>query len=283
MGSELKRLNFGDLLVLEHPDVANYGFGEYRENNYRHPPVVGYCIECERKGCSEANDEPRFSLKNMSHGAHTEDILAALTEGVDTTGWHEEPILFVYEAPSLDYEIYESVPYGGIMKRPTKEWYWIHGDRDLTRFPDSFTGRTYGDFVLSAICTFRLKNVYMTNLVKCGLNTDDGREFLGLAHFQPECIRTCIDRYLQREIEIVAPQIIFAVGAGVSNWVETLHDDIPLYQLPHPAGGRRGFKDSYFRILYFWLIVLALQRTGIIPTSEAEDLGRQFLQDYEEP
>ena len=113
MRSELKRLNFDNLLVLDHPDVANYSFSEYRENNYRHPRIEGYCTECERKGCSEAKDEPGFSLKNMSHGAHTEDILAALTEEVDTTGWHEEPILFVYEAPSVDYEIYESVPYRG--------------------------------------------------------------------------------------------------------------------------------------------------------------------------
>jgi hypothetical protein len=54
--------------------------------------------------------------------------------------------------------------------KPRCAWYWIHRDQDVHRFPDSFTGGTYGDFVLSAILTFRLKNAYMTNLIKCGLN-----------------------------------------------------------------------------------------------------------------
>ena len=100
---KLKELNFADLLVLDHPDVANYGYSEYRANGYRHPRIVGYCIECERKGCSTSVQEPEFSLKNMSHGAHATDFLAALHEAVDVTGWHDEPVLFVYEAPSLDY------------------------------------------------------------------------------------------------------------------------------------------------------------------------------------
>lgn len=108
---ELKRLNFADLLHLEYADVASYGFGEYRNNDHRHPRIVGYCIECERTGHSTAANEPGFSLKNISHGAHTVDFLAALREPVDVTGWHEEPVLFVYEAPSLDYGIYEPVPY----------------------------------------------------------------------------------------------------------------------------------------------------------------------------
>ena len=281
---KLKKLNFADLLILEHPDVANYGFNKYRQNDYRHPQIIGYCTECERKGCSTSVQKPGFSLKNMSHGAHSADFLAALREAVDVTGWHEEPVLFVYEAPSLDYGIYEAVTYQQWTKRPAKEWYWIHRDQDVYRFPDSFTGGTYGDFVLSAILTFHLKNVYVTNLVKCGLNTDDGKHFQGLASFQPTCVQTCIDRYLLREIKIFKPRVIFAVGAGVYNWVaSTVGGSIPTHQLPHPAGGRRGFKNSYFRILYFWLIVLALNRAEIIPKDEAEELARTFIRDYQEP
>ena len=281
---ELKKLNFASLLILDHPAVSNYSYSEYQANGYRHPQIVGCCTECERKGCSTSVQEPGFSLKNMSHGTHSADFLAALREPVDVTGWHEEPVLFVYEAPSLDYGIYEAVEYQQRTKRPTKDWYWIHRDQDFRRFPDDFKGRTYGDFVLSAICTFRLKNVYVTNLVKCGLNTDDGSQFRSLASFQPTCVQTCIDRYLQREIEIFEPRVIFAVGAGVYNWVTSaVRDGIPKYQLPHPAGGRRGFKDSYFRVLYFWLIVLALHQAEIIPTAEAEDLARTFIRDYQEP
>jgi len=280
---ELKRLNFAELLVLDHPDVANYCFDDYRRNNYRHPQIVGYCTECEQKGFATAIGEPGFSLKNMSHGAHSTDLLAALTEKPDVTGWHDEPVLFVYEAPSLDYGIYEPIPHHNVVKRPTREWYWIHRERAPTRFPDHFKGRTYGDFVLSAICTFRLKNAYVTNLVKCGLNTGDGNEFRGFESFQPKCISTCVDRYLQREIEILQPHAVFAVGAKVYKQVRKTFDTLPLYHLPHPAGGRRGFKDSYFRVLYFWLIVLALRQQGVIEEVEAEELGRRFVRDYEEP
>ena len=282
---KLKELNFDSLLILDHPDVTNYSYGEYRRNGDRHPKIKGYCTECEKQGCSTSVRDPGFSLKNISHGAHSTDFLAALREKVDVTGWHEEPILFVYEAPSLDYDIYEAVEdkQKQITKRPTKDWYWIHRDQGFRRFPDDFKGRAYGDFILSAICTFRLKNVYVTNLVKCGLNTDDGNQFRGLASFQHKCIQTCIDRYLQREIKIFKPQVIFALGAGVYNWVAAIRNDIPKHQLPHPAGGRRGFKDSYFRALYFWLIVLALHQAEIISTAEADGLGRTFIRDYQEP
>jgi hypothetical protein len=281
---KLRRLNFADLLLLEHPDVAAYGYGDYKANGHHHPKIVGYCIECERKGCHISVQEPAFSLKNISHGAHTTDFLVALRETVDVTGWHDEPILFVYEAPSLDYGIYEPVTYEQVTKRPTKDWYWIHHDQDVRRFPDSFTGGTYGDFVLSAILTFRLKNAYMTNLVKCGLNTDDGQQFRGLASFQPTCVQLCVDRYLRREIEILEPRVIFAVGAAVYNWVaSTVRSTIPTHQLPHPAGGRRGFKNAYFRVLYFWLVALALHKAEIIQSTEAEDLARTFIRDYREP
>ena len=124
----------------------------------------------------------------------------------------------------------------------------------------------------------------MTNLIKCGLNTDDGEQFRGLASFQPTCVQTCIDRYLRREIEVFKPRVIFAVGGGVYNGVaSTVRGSIPTHQLPHPAGGRRGFKNSYFRVLYFWLIVLALHRAGVIPTAEAEELAQTFIRDYQEP
>jgi len=264
--------------------VTAYQYADYRANGYRHPRILGYCIACERSGCSTSLQEPAFSLKNISHGAHTDDFLAALRQPVELTGWHDEPLLFVYEAPTLDHEIYEAVEHEGVTKRPSKDWYWIHRDKDARRFPNSFTGRTYGDFVLSAILTFRLRHAYVTNLVKCGLNTDDGQQFRGLAAFQPTCVQSCIDRYLRREIEILEPRVIFAVGGAVFNWVaSTLRGSIPTHQLPHPAGGRRGFKNAYFRVLYFWLVALALHRAGIIQTAEAEDLARSFIRDYKEP
>ena len=282
--SALRRLNFKDLLVLDHEDVANYGYREYRANGYRHPRILGYCIECERKGCNTCVRDPEYSLRNVSHGAHTTDFLAALPQTIETTGWHAEPIMFVYESPSLDYGIYETVEYDGVTKRPSKDWYWIHHDQPMRRFPEGFTGGSYGDFVLSAILTFRLSNAYATNLVKCGMNTSDGHKFRGLASFQNPCVQTCIERYLRREVQILEPRLILAIGSAVYNWLSsTRWPGIPVYQLPHPAGRRRGFKNAYFRVLYFWLVALALHDAGVIDRSEAEDLARSFVRDYREP
>jgi hypothetical protein len=281
---DLKRLNFSDLLVLDYPDVASYSYADYRKNGFQHPKTSGYCIECERKGCSTSVQAPGFRLNNMSHGAHSTDFLAALQEPVDVTAWHDEPVLFVYESPSADYGIYETASYEGQTKRPAKRWYWVRADQPVRRFPEGFIGGTYGEFVLSAIITFRLKNAYMTNLVKCGMNSNDGQQFRGLAYFQPTCVQTCIDRYLRREIEFFKPRVIFTVGSGVYNWVvSTVGGSVPTHQLPHPAGRRRGFKDSYFRVLYFWLVLLALDRAGIIPKAETEVLARTFIRDYQEP
>ncbi|HLI83988.1 MAG TPA: uracil-DNA glycosylase family protein [Bryobacteraceae bacterium] len=278
---ELRRLNFADLLVLDHPNVADYHYADYRANSYRHPKILAYCIECERKGCQVSVEDPAFTLKNISHGAHTVDFLAALPEQIDVSGWHGEPVLFVYETPSRDYGAYETVEFDGIRKRPAREWYWIHEDQKVCRFPEAFKGGMYGSFVLSAILTFRLKNVYVTNLVKCGLNTDDGRKFRGLQSFQPTCVQACIEKYLRREVEVFRPKVVIAFGAAVHNWVSALKPSIPVHQLPHPA--RWGFKHSYFRVLYFWLLALALHLAGIIQTDEAEELGRSFIRDYIEP
>lgn len=283
--TQLHSLNFADLLVLDCPAVADYGFAAYRANGYRHPKTHGFCVECERKGYNNSPSKTGFSLKNMSHGAHSLDFLAAVKDTVGLNQWHEEPVLFVFEAPSKDYGIYEEAEFEAFKKRPTKEWSWVHYDQKETRFPANFNGREYGGLFLSIMFTFRLKNAYMTNLVKCGMNSEDGQDFQpGLRAFQPDCVRTCMGRYLMREIEALNPKLVFTFGADVYGQVLSLvGKGLSTYQLPHPARGRGGFKNSYFRVLYFWLIALALQRTGIIQSAEIDELAKSFVRDYEEP
>jgi hypothetical protein len=213
---ELRRLNFDKLLILKHPDVKNYSYREYKENNHQHPQIVGYCTQCEKEKCNRSvTDAAEFSLRHISHGAHSQDFLDALKVSEDVTNWHGESVLFVYETASLDDEnrrTYKPVEFSGEKKYPTHEWYWVHHDRKAQRFPEGFKGRSYSDFFLSAILTFRLRNAYMTNLVKCGLNSEDGKRFQGLADFNPKCIETCVAQYLTREIEILQPRVIFAMG-----------------------------------------------------------------------
>ena len=277
---DLRELNFDELISVGVPKVESYTFDEYKNNGYEHKPINGYCISCEEKGCHTAKKDDSYKLTNISHGSHSSDFLRALKDVKSTKDWHQQPILFVYEAPSKGYGIYKEVAYKGHKKHPAKLWYWIHGDKDAASYPDQFKGGEYGDFVLSAIQTFRLANVYMTNLVKCGMNNEEGK-FKGLSSYKDETIQNCYDNYLKREISIIKPKIIFTVGSAVEDWVNWfLKEPFCVQQLPHPAGRRRGFRDEHYKAIYFWGIARALHKAGIIDTNEGADLARMYLEKY---
>jgi uracil-DNA glycosylase len=92
--------------------------------------------------------------------------------------------------------------------------------------------------------TFRLANVYVTNVVKYGLSNDDG-QFKGIGSYDEQCIRNCSNLFLSRELEIMKPKVVFAVGSAVEDWISYLAGDrYFVQQLPHPAGRRRGFRDE---------------------------------------
>ena len=190
--------------------------------------------------------------------------------------------MFIYETPSRDYGIYKEVQYGIHKKHPAKDWYWIHKDQEAIFYPEMFWGGEYGGFVLSAILTFQLANTYMTNLVKCSLNNSYG-SFKGLSFYKNECIENCYDKFLSKEIDIIKPSIIFAVGSAVEYWVRRfVKDSSYVQQLPHPAGRRRGFRDEHYKVLYFWLLLRALHKVGIIQLEKVKELAEIFLRRYED-
>lgn len=278
----LRELNFNDLIYVAVPNITTYTFDQYRKNGYEHPSISGYCILCEEKGCNFAADDKAYRLTNISHGAHSSDFFLALKDNPDVTTWHDEPIVFVYETPSLDYGIYKEVAHKGYNKRPSKDWYWIHDDQNYASYPNRFRGGEYGGFVLSAILTFKLSNVYMTNLVKCGLNNPEGK-FKGLSHYNEETIKECFSKFLSKELDILKPKVIFAVGSAVEDWLSWfLKDKYYVQQLPHPAGRRRGFRDEHYKAIYFWVVTRALHKAGIIDTDEASELARMYLDRYNE-
>jgi uracil-DNA glycosylase len=120
----------------------------------------------------------------------------------------------------------------------------------------------------------------MTNLVKCGLN-DDKNHFRGISHYNTDCIKNCYNTILKREIDIHQPSVIFAVGSTVEWWLKQFLPKGPLIQqLPHPAGRRRGFRDEHYKVLYFWLVVHALFRVGILKEAEITPFANLFLNNY---
>ena len=279
---ELRKLNFEKLISVSVPDITTYTYDEYKKHGYEHTPINGYCTSCEEKGCNISKDDDSYKLTNISHGAHSSDFFRALKVMPDTSAWHHDPILFVYETPSLDYRIYKDVIYKEYKKRPSKDWYWIHKDQEDIAYPERFRGREYGGFVLSAIQTFKLANVYMTNLVKCGLNNEKGK-FKGLSSYRDETITNCFSKFLEKEISILKPKVIFAMGSAVEKKVkEFVKETYYVQQLPHPAGRRRGFRDEHYKAIYFWGLTRALHKVGIINTDEGCELARLYLDKYDE-
>lgn len=281
MNKELNQLNFNKILVLDESiDVDNYNFEEYIESQEHN--IKDFCTLCEEKGVNRSTKKPdEFSLKNISHGSHSKDFLDSAYELTDTNNWIDAGIMFIMESPSIDYGIYkelESVK-DNISKRPSKDWYWIHGKKKIEEFPHEFKGGKYGTLVASIIMTFKLKNAYLTNIVKCGMNNKSGTKYEGISSFNWQCIDTCFNEILSKEISIIKPKIIFTFGSSTYNNLiyllkDSKHEDLvsDVIGLPHPAGQRRGFKNIYYQAIYFNLILKALANRDLISKENCHKL-----------
>jgi len=279
MNSELKQLNFNNLLILDDRIyLAEYDFNIYL-NNKQHF-VKGYCLLCEKKGCNLCPTDNNFKLLYISHGASTDDILLATKQNdINFFNWHNEGVLFLMEGPSKDYGIYEEIEFTGYKKRPTKLWYWLHKEQTEYFYPEEFKGGTYGTLFISIIFTFKLRNAYFTNLIKCGLNNMED-DYKGIEYYNPESINTCYENFLLKELEIIKPKVVFCFGSSVFNHLDNLFpDEFPfiVVPLPHPAGQRRGFKDEFYRHLYYSMILEGLYKSNIIKMDEAIKKYGEFL------
>ena len=280
---ELRKLNFDKILRLGIANIDQYDFPVYQSNKNEHMSLNGFCIECNKENCHLAPNDPGFELKNVSHGAHSSDFFKALNPSISTTGWNDTPVMFIYESPSLDYGIYKkNVAYSNVVKNPSKDWYWIHGSHTTAEYPTNFAGGIYTPLVLSAMATIKMSNFYVTNLVKCGMANDAGN-YVGIDKYDPKCIELCYSEILKEEIRLMEPRVIYTFGSGTEWRLINLCGPNPpffIQQLPHPAGRRRGFRDQYYLVLYFWLIIMPLVKTKVISQQAAEKLGEMFIKNY---
>lgn len=312
---KLNELNFKDLIGMDFSEwedadnAAQYSFDSYRRHKCHHPKITKYCTICDDKEKAEENfyirnegiDES-FHLRNISHGSKTEDFLQAMgIKNEDIHDWkNENSVLFLMENPSNNFEhwdngvnygyLYEGVKNGSYNKYPARLWYWIHDSESRKckdGYPNYFAGGEYGKLIASAIMSFRLKNAYMTNLVKCGLNKDTDKEkknYKNLSAYNPKCIRTCCEKYMQEEMKIIHPKVIFAFGKNTFDkleanaracWLECwernsyyakaqLKDKQKVYivKMPHPA--RRAFNNEYYPLVYFCMMAKWLHKGGVI-------------------
>jgi hypothetical protein len=280
----LKELNFNSLLVLDE-NIKEYDFNKYHESGCKHK-IKGFCTSCEEKGINVCPRDKSFKLTTISHGATTDDILQATgQENIDLADWKKDPVMFVMENPGRsDYVFYEPYQYNihGITgtKKPSREWYWVNKQATKLQFPQAFEGRNYNDLFVSIIFTFKLRNAYFTNAIKCGMNNENG-DFKGTTDYQNACIRNCYENYFTKEIEIIKPKVIFFFGNNAQATITPFikGKNIPLGVLPHPAA---QLQNGYFKHLYYTRILqgLSTSAVGIYTLDEAGNKFKEFLVNY---
>lgn len=244
----------------------------------------GYCTYCEEKEYNKSQrsgNDTDYRLHFVSHGTHSLDFCKSMSITLDDT-WNDIPVLFLFENPSIQYgELFEkeAIKYGKSNKYPAKKWYWVHGgyDKEDCIYPKSYKQGCYGELIACLIKSFKLANAYMTNIVKCGMNTDDGKKYLGTEYYHEECIKNCINNVLKKEIEILNAKkeklIIFAFSKRVYN-LAVQYLDIGNYEIclmPHPAS---RLANDYRKYVLFGKVYKTLKNNHC----NCEEALKEFLE-----
>lgn len=223
LNDNLAQLNFCKLL--------HYGGSPKVQNTYD-PPLhcSGYCVACEESGNVFKNADEHFD--QMSHGCDTsdfEELLGTLHEANNSF-----PVVFLLENPGGDYDNGDIVPYKGYEKQPpVNHYYW---SPNIDEWPDDLEKlpNLYGPYFAYLMKKHGLKNVYITNAIKC--NTIPANE---KTYDKKESTRICVQKWLKKEIEIFSPKYIFCFGGNAYNY---LRKYLPEYyhssqcvNLYHPA------------------------------------------------
>ncbi|QDK81387.1 hypothetical protein EXU85_23360 [Spirosoma sp. KCTC 42546] len=266
----LRKLNFDELIHIDTDDVANYTYETYASNQEHKIKAdgIGGCNKCETSNCVTSQSH---SLRFMSHGAHTIDYFSG--SQTDFTGWSDAPILFILESPGSDGKIYADA--NKFSKMPTKQWYWVH---DNKRFIDvslemNTKRKKYGEFFVSIMNHFKLSNVYVTNLVKCGLAVGKKNEY-NIYKYDESVVANCFKEYLDKELEIIKPQAVFAFGGRVYNAFRNKYGkdypaDEKLFCMPHPSP--RFMSQVGYRKQALTHLLIGLSKSEIITDVEKEN------------
>lgn len=262
----LDEINFKKILhEKEYVENGSHNYKKEKPGNSQHEycEEEPYCTLCDTEWNipKQEIEGIDYKLSNVSHGTHTLDFLHA-AEGYEGTeaicklieNWDDRPVLFLFENPSIDYDIYTKGEKWNAKKRPPTRWYWIY-DSDLkkeveNKYISSLKKKKYGAMVFALIRIFKLSNAYMTNVVKCGMNdVNNENKFLTTKHYKPECINTCVNKILLEEITELTcgntePLTVFAFGRRTqhlicsalrTNEYKKFKDRTQVVYMPHPA------------------------------------------------
>jgi hypothetical protein len=154
--AELAELNFRKLI--------NYGVQPSVKVKYDPLQCYGYCIDCEQKYLVEPGQ-----LDLISHACDSSDFEAILGP-LPSAQPIDIPIVFLLEDPGGDYGNGERFSYEGCRKQPpTNHYYW---SPQVHTWPASIEElrHFYGPYFAYLMRNHGLRNVYITNLVKCNLS-----------------------------------------------------------------------------------------------------------------
>lgn len=279
---EAIRKELNDFSFKEVIEKEDYRGQTWREQETFVDRNKGCCKACERKKCAVPADGEKYNeykLKYVSHGAHALDFCQRMGIEPDDT-WNDIPVLFLFENPSVQYDDqYEE--HGG--KCPAKTWYWLRGGNEKKDFsyPRYFRQSCYGDLVASMIRMFKLSNAYMTNFVKCSMNDEDGKHYLGTVEYQEKCIETCFTNILLKEIEFLTDfykkkLIVFAFSNRVYELAQkylskVVSLDCSLCLLPHPAS---RMANEYRKYVLFGKVYKTLSNNDVCCKEALEEFQK---------
>lgn len=242
---DLQELNFNKLLNYENgwPHL-----NKIQDTVWFDPPIKcnGYCTSCEDNGFI---DNFGIQLDLMTHASDSHDfecLLGPLHCNVKTKQI-DSPIMFVLESAGGNYGHGRSIDWNGVSKSPPiNTYYFVPYPSELNfKWPDNPAVLSkedlYSPYFAFIMNQYHLKNVYITNIVKCrGSKNGTFIPFRGLKRkdcFDNAVRKNCYDQIFKKELELFRPSIIFAFGNNAYNCLDFAQADFPdilVKQLWHP-------------------------------------------------
>lgn len=272
---KINELRFGKLIQYADPQNQSYTYDDETKRYIRSALPTGVCNECERE-----SSDGDFSLQIVSHGIHSLDLFK-IQKFNDYSDYRDDAVMLVMESPASNLDACYKEEIDG--KHPAKVWWWADGKTtaESATYPDGFSSRKYGEFFNSFVHTFKLKNAYMTNLVKCGMlkNSDDSK-YGNLDEFPAKCKNNCFENIFLEEVEALKPKVIFTLSSKVYNYlnggkvIEKIEKKLGakpyIVTLPHPARCRQGFTNEFYRTLWYCRTLEGMINAGIITDKEEQ-------------
>ena len=193
----LEQLNFSEILSYKRPI-------DYRCRGDEIHTCTGFCHDCEDKGLASKCDSPE---PLMSHGCTSDDFTKIIGQPLPEVRY-DFPIMFLLENPGADYGNGQAKTFDGVTKNPPVNHFYFSSDLHQWPIdPQNDIRNPYGDYFAYLMAKFGLGNVYITNCIKCKYDKD----------YYNITADNCIKLFLEREIKLFQPRIIFCFGKQVAN------------------------------------------------------------------